>query len=179
VSAIPALEKLAEVVRDGAALRQRAGLAPLSIVVRAGEAAATVTIADPVTVTAGAAADAAFALIANSEAWAKFAAAVPPVGYQSLVGMVRLGHLRVEGDMLAFGRNLLFLEQVFAGLRPAAPPEPAAAVGRPVIEPIVGRYLRLDFNGRPHRLYFEEAGRASRWSACTPPARTAASIARC
>jgi pimeloyl-ACP methyl ester carboxylesterase len=158
VSAIPALEKLAEVVRGVSALRQRAGLAPLSIVVRAGEAAATVTIADPVTVTAGAAADAAFALIANSEAWAKFAAAVPPVGYQSLVGMVRLGHLRVEGDMLAFGRNLLFLERVFAGLRPAAPPEPAAAVGRPVIEPIVGRYLRLDFNGRPHRLYFEEAG---------------------
>jgi pimeloyl-ACP methyl ester carboxylesterase len=158
VSAIPALEKLAEVVRDGAALRQRAGLAPVSVVVRAGEAAATVTIADPVTVTAGAAADAAFALIANSEAWAKFAAAVPPVGYQSLVGMVRLGHLRVEGNMLAFGRNLLFLERVFAGLRPAAPPEPAAAVGRPVIEPIVGRYLRLDFNGRPHRFYFEEAG---------------------
>ncbi|TMJ31971.1 MAG: alpha/beta hydrolase [Alphaproteobacteria bacterium] len=27
-----------------------------------------------------------------------------------------------------------------------------------MIEPIVGRYLRLDFNGRPHRIYFEEAG---------------------
>lgn len=26
------------------------------------------------------------------------------------------------------------------------------------IEPIVGRYLHLDLGGRPHRLYFEEAG---------------------
>jgi hypothetical protein len=31
------------------------------------------------------------------------------------------------------------------------------------------RYLRLDFDGRPHRLYFEE-GRAFRSSACTPGA---------
>jgi hypothetical protein len=28
-----------------------------------------------------------------------------------------------------------------------------------VIEPIIGRYLRLDLDGRPHRLYVEEAGR--------------------
>ena len=27
-----------------------------------------------------------------------------------------------------------------------------------MLEPIVGRYLRLTLNGRPHRLYFEEAG---------------------
>ena len=83
---------------------------------------------------------------------------VPPVGYQSLVGMVRMGTLRIEGDVLAFGRNMLFLEQLFAGLRPDAPVEPPAPVGKPTIEPIVGRYLRLDFKGRPHRIYFEEAG---------------------
>ncbi|MCC6780069.1 MAG: alpha/beta hydrolase [Hyphomicrobiales bacterium] len=27
------------------------------------------------------------------------------------------------------------------------------------LEPIVGRYIRLELGGRPHRLYFEEAGR--------------------
>lgn len=27
------------------------------------------------------------------------------------------------------------------------------------LEPIVGRYMRLELGGRPHRLYFEEAGR--------------------
>ena len=83
---------------------------------------------------------------------------MPPVGYQSIVGMVRMGTLRVEGDMLAYGRNLLFLEQLFAALRPEAPVEPSPAVGAPVIEPVVGRYLRLDLNGRPHRIYVEEAG---------------------
>ena len=28
----------------------------------------------------------------------------------------------------------------------------------PVLDPMVGRYLRLDIDGVPHRLYFEEAG---------------------
>jgi len=60
--------------------------------------------------------------------------------------------------VLAWGRHMLFLEQVFAALRPPAPAETLAAIGAPVIEPVVGRYMRLDFNGRPHRLYFEEAG---------------------
>ena len=27
-----------------------------------------------------------------------------------------------------------------------------------IIEPIIGRYMRLDIQGRPHRLYWEEAG---------------------
>ncbi|MDP6706263.1 MAG: alpha/beta hydrolase [Alphaproteobacteria bacterium] len=31
-------------------------------------------------------------------------------------------------------------------------------MGAPVIEPVTGRYLRLDIEDRPHRLYFEEAG---------------------
>ena len=28
----------------------------------------------------------------------------------------------------------------------------------PIFEPIKGTYLRLSLDGRPHRLYFEEAG---------------------
>lgn len=102
-----------------------------------------------------------FTLIASNNTWEFFAKAVPPVGYQSLVGMVRMGHLRVEGDMLTFGQHLLFLEQLFAGLRP----DTEGTGGRdvrsphdPEIEPVVGRYLRLDFERKPHRLYFEEAG---------------------
>lgn len=130
----------------------------LSLVVRAGEAATTVRIGDTIATSPGAASDAAFTLTASPGTWEAFARPVPPVGYQSLVGMIRMGHLRVEGDMLAFGRHMLFLEQLFAGLRPDMPPEPVPAVGAPVIEPVVGRYLRLGFNGRPHRIYFEEAG---------------------
>lgn len=152
------LERLAEVVRTRPALQQRGALAPLSITVRSGDTATSVRIAGTVTTAPGAAADAAFALAASPDTWAKFGAAIPPVGYQSLVGMIRMGTLRIEGDVLAFGRSMLFLEQLFAGLRPEAPAEPAARFGTPTIEPITGRYLRLDFNGRPHRIYFEEAG---------------------
>jgi pimeloyl-ACP methyl ester carboxylesterase len=83
---------------------------------------------------------------------------VPAAGFQSLVAMQRMGHLRIERDMLAWGRNLLFLEQLFAALRPPAAAEAPAAIGTPVIEPVVGRYLRLDLGGKPHRVYFEEAG---------------------
>jgi pimeloyl-ACP methyl ester carboxylesterase len=127
----------------------RARQANLSLTVRSGDRETTLRFGE---------AGAAVTLEAIADTWSRFAQAVPPVGYQSLVGMVRLGTLRVEGDMLAFGRNLLFLEEVFAALRPALPAEPVPPVGTPVIEPVVGRYLRLDFNGRPHRIYFEEAG---------------------
>ncbi len=151
-------DRLAKALEGRPALQQRARLAALSLVARSGEAATTVRIGDSVITTAGASSDAAFTLIASPETWAAYARPVPPVGCQSIVGMVRMGTLRVEGDMLAFGRNLLFLEQLFAALRPEAPVEPLPAVGAPVIEPVVGRYLRLDFNGRPHRIYFEEAG---------------------
>jgi pimeloyl-ACP methyl ester carboxylesterase len=155
---VKGLERLAEVARARPALQQRGGFAPLSLSIRSGDSASSLRIADSVTVSPGVSPDAAFALIADEAAWAKFAAAVPPVGYQSLVGMVRMGTLRIEGDVLAFGRNMLFLEQLLAGLRPPGPEEPPSPVGMPSIEPIVGRYLRLDFRGRPHRLYFEEAG---------------------
>jgi pimeloyl-ACP methyl ester carboxylesterase len=155
---VKGLERLAEVARTRPALHQRGKIAPLSITIRSGDTATTVRIAESITVTPGTSADAAFALAASDDTWAKFTAAIPPVGYQSLVGMVRTGTLQIEGDVLAFGRNMLFLEQLLAGLRPAVPAETPARVGTPSIEPIVGRYLRLDFNGRPHRLYFEEAG---------------------
>jgi len=151
-------DRLARALDGRPALQRRAKTAALSLVVRAGDQATTVRIANVIDTTAGASSDAAFTLIASPETWAEFAKPVPPVGYQSIVGMLRLGTLRVEGDMLAFGRNLLFLEQLFAALRPEAPAEASPSIGAPIIEPVVGRYLRLDFNGRPHRIYFEEAG---------------------
>jgi pimeloyl-ACP methyl ester carboxylesterase len=152
---------LARALDGRPALQRRAEKAALSLVVRAGDVATTVRIGASIDMTAGASSGAAFTLSASPESWAEYAKPVPPVGYQSIVGMVRMGTLRVEGDMLAFGRNLLFLEQVFAALRPDSAPEKPAAVGAPVIEPVVGRYLRLDIDGRPHRIYFEEAGQGT------------------
>jgi pimeloyl-ACP methyl ester carboxylesterase len=126
--------------------------------VLSGEEATTVTIGTRVAVAPGAAPGGAFSLATSAANWAEFAKPVPAVGFQSLVGMQRMGHLKVAGDVVAWGRNLIFLEQLFAALRPAAPVERPEKVGEPMIEPVIGRYLRLDFNGQPHRIYFEEAG---------------------
>ena len=150
--------RLAAALDGNAALQRRARLAALSFVVLGGTEPVTVRVGERITVDKGAAANAAFTLTASPATWAEFAKAVPAVGFQSLVAMQRVGHLRIDGDVLAWGRHMLFLEQIFAALRPAAPSLQSAVIGEPVIEPIVGRYLRLDFNGRPHRLYFEEAG---------------------
>ena len=143
--------------------------ADLRIAIQSGSDFHSVLIADDVSVSAGASSDAAFTLIASPEAWDEFAKPVPAVGYQSIVAMVRMGHLRVEGDVLEFGRHLLFLEQLFASLRPTdrnmseVDPSTTLRAGargpeKPMIEPVVGRYLRLDLDGRRHRIYFEEAG---------------------
>jgi len=152
------LSRLSAALDGNAALQRRARLAALAIVVRSDEGANTVRVGERIAVEKGAATDAAFSLIATAATWSEFAKPVPAVGFQSLVGMQRVGHLRVDGDVLAWGRNMLFLEQLFASLRPPIETAATVGVGAAVIEPVIGRYLRLDFNGRPHRLYFEEAG---------------------
>lgn len=151
-------ERLTAALDGNAALQRRAALAALSLTVLSGEVARTVKIGARIAVTPGAAPDAAFSLATTEANWAEFAKPVPAVGFQSLVGMQRMGHLKVGGDMVAYGRNLIFLEQLFAALRPEALAETVVPVGEPMIEPAIGRYLRLDLNGLPHRIYFEEAG---------------------
>ena len=151
-------ERLTAALDGNAALQRRAALAALSLTVMSGEVARTLKIGARIAVTPGAAPGSAFSLATTEANWAEFAKPVPAVGFQSLVGMQRMGHLKVAGDMVAYGRNLIFLEQLFAALRPDALAETVVPVGEPMIEPAIGRYLRLDLNGRPHRIYFEEAG---------------------
>ncbi|MCA8930008.1 MAG: alpha/beta hydrolase [Alphaproteobacteria bacterium] len=74
--------------------------------------------------------------------------------------MVRVGHLGLDGELLAFARSEILLEQLFASLRDSPAATAPQTVGEPWIEPAVGRYLHLDIAGLPHRLYFEEAGPA-------------------
>ncbi len=136
--------RLASALDGNEALKRRARLAALCFTVLEGDRASTVRVGESVAIVEGVAVDAAFSLSAAPGTWAEFARSVPAVGFQSLVGMQRIGHLRVEGDMLAYGRNLLFLEQLFSAVRPTTVPQPPAAVGPPVIEPVVGRYLRMD-----------------------------------
>jgi pimeloyl-ACP methyl ester carboxylesterase len=150
--------RLAAALDGNPALQRRARLAALAFKIRSGEQITTVQVGEKIAVSSDDGLAAAFTLAAAPASWDAFAQPVPPVGFQSLVGMQRMGHLALHGEVLAWGRNLLFLEQLFATLRPASAAETMAPIGTPTLEPIVGRYLRLDVKGRPHRLYFEDSG---------------------
>jgi pimeloyl-ACP methyl ester carboxylesterase len=115
-----------------------------------------------------------FAIRASKDGWQRFWAPVPEPGYHDLFAMTRNGHARIEGDLVPFMTHLRYVQDVLTSPRqtppadqPAQPPASllkSATVGDPglaapaTIEPIVGRYLRMAFAGRPHRIYFEEAG---------------------
>lgn len=155
-------DRLTASLDNNPALARQNRFAHLTIAVRSGEETWTVSLGtDPISVTKAVPRTADITLSATPSAWESFAQPIPPVGYQSLNGMMRMGYLSVSGDMLAYGRHLGLLEQVFAAVRPhqSAPPAPRP-VGKPWIEGVVGRYLHTDLNGRPHRIYFEEAGPA-------------------
>ncbi len=157
------LQNLAQALTGNPALARRNRFARLVIAVGAGDERFTVRLGgEPIGVERGAAAAPDIELKASADAWAEFAKPVPAVGYQSLHGMMRVGHLQVSGNMLEFGRHLMLIEEVFAHIRGAAsaPAAKAVRVGRPWIEAVTGRYLHTDIDGRPHRIYFEEAGPA-------------------
>ena len=102
-----------------------------------------------------------FTLAASAADWRELTGPEPRPGLQSLSAMRRTGHLTVSGDYVAYYQNLLPLELLFSMSRPrpnyavAAPNQPTI---EPTIEPIVGRYINMEVLGRPHRIYFEEAG---------------------
>jgi len=156
------LEPLAQALDGNPALARRNTFAKLTIAAIVGNDTWTIRLGgDPIEVEKRAPANADITLSAPAEAWARYAEPTPPVGYQSLNGMMRVGHLSVSGNMLAFGRHLGLIEQVFAAVRgPRPAPAMQATVGKPWIEAVTGRYLHTDLAGRPHRIYFEEAGRA-------------------
>jgi pimeloyl-ACP methyl ester carboxylesterase len=134
----------------------------MTIAVHSGDDRWTVTLGrEAIAVAKSAAPNADITLAAAPETWRAFAQDIPPVGYQSLNGMMRVGHLVVSGDMLAFGRHLGLIEEVFSALRAPKPRSQPSPVGKPWIEGVVGRYLHVDLNDRPHRIYFEEAGPAN------------------
>ena len=100
-------------------------------------------------------------LACTEEGWARYTSAAPPPGWHDLMALVRQGALRVEGDPRPFMAHLAWFKALFGLLRrPGAPrAEPAApAVAAPFFEPVTGRYLHLMLEGKPHRLYVEEAG---------------------
>ena len=98
-----------------------------------------------------------FTLRATADAWAEFHRAEPAPGFQTLSTMRRTQNLIVEGDMLAFFRHMMLLELLFSNLSDEPSSNDSSKLS-PEIEPVTGRYIRMDIGGKRHRLYFEEAG---------------------
>lgn len=99
-----------------------------------------------------------FTLSATPDAWAELGKPKPRPGFQTLFAMRRTQNLIVTGNMVKFLQHLMLLEMLFSNLGPDSPAlaHPAEAA----LEPITGRYIRMNLEGRPHRVYFEEAGAA-------------------
>lgn len=101
-----------------------------------------------------------FKLSAENNSWSEYCRTAPRPNWQSLASMIETSLLEVEANhkgILQFMRHSFMLEALFSKLRP---PKPVSAKpwGNPSIEPISGRYLRVDIDGKPHRIYFEESG---------------------
>ena len=96
-----------------------------------------------------------FTMAASADGWAELRKPMAKPGFQTLSAMRRTQNLTVTGDMTKFFQHMMLLEMLFSGLSGDAPD---GAFDEPEIEPVTGRYLRLNLEGKPHRLYFEEAG---------------------
>ena len=135
------------------------GFGVLNVEIRADDDACFVTIdTDGVQVNSRPpAATVDFCLSAPTSHWHEHQKPAAGRDFQALSTMRRRGKLDVTGDMLKFNQNLMFLEQLFtpADRQANSQAESLAAVQ---FEDVVGRYVHLNIEGRPHRVYFEEAG---------------------
>jgi pimeloyl-ACP methyl ester carboxylesterase len=113
----------------------------------------------------------AFAIRASHDAWRRFWEAIPAPGYHDIFAMAKAGHARIEGDLVPLMANLRYVKDLLAlpratpAQRAEAPgprqlpfTSPAAPNAPGTMEPITGRYVHVTLDGRPHRVYFEEAG---------------------
>ncbi len=115
------MKDLARFVNADAALVRRGRYLSMRFLVEVGDDGYLVSIRDGMvqSVTPGpfVMQDWDFALRAAPDTWEKFWLATPPPGYHDLVALMRYKRLRVEGNMLIFMRNLLYIKGLMASLR--------------------------------------------------------------
>jgi pimeloyl-ACP methyl ester carboxylesterase len=116
-----------------------------------------------------------FAIRAPEDAWRRFWEPVPAPGYHDIFALAKHGHAKIEGDLVPLMANLRYVKDLLALPRSTGPgpmvqrteprvslpfpPTSQAEHNAPVTtDPITGRYVHLTLDGRPHRVYFEEAG---------------------
>ena len=96
-----------------------------------------------------------FAIRGNEHAWRQFWLPFPPPHFHDLFALAKRGEFRIEGDLYPLMTHLLYFKGVLAAPRRLSR---GRALMPARIDPIVGRYLHVTLQQRPHRLYFEEAG---------------------
>lgn len=94
------------------------------------------------------------ALRFTAEGWRKFRADPPPPRWGDLMALRRHGALTIEGDTRLFFAYLPWFKAALAGPRAPA----AAPAFTPGYDAVTGRYFHMELEGRPHRVFIEEAG---------------------
>jgi pimeloyl-ACP methyl ester carboxylesterase len=101
-------------------------------------------------------------LEAPIEVWQKFFSAVPPAPYHSVFAMkMRLPAFKVAGDEMTLAQHAHLVRRVLEIGREVAngrPPEKVAGEKPGTKEPVRGGYVWIEFEGRPSRIFYEEAG---------------------
>lgn len=114
-------DRLTEIAAPGSALAQRGRLLSAGMMLRVDAAETLVTIANGAvtTVTHGPLVMPSwqFGLSAPRATWTAFLDAKPPPKMHDLIGLVRHGEMRFEGDLHPLMAHLLYVKLLFAGLR--------------------------------------------------------------
>ncbi len=159
VDLAPMIEQLAELVNVDAALVRRGRNLTVDVLLEVGAAPYYVSIdggrivsieRGPLVMRSWS-----FAIRGNEQAWRQFWLPFPPPHFHDLFALAKRGELRIEGDLYPLMTHLLYFKGVLAAPRRLSR---GRALMPARIDPIVGRYLHVTLQQRPHRLYFEEAG---------------------
>ncbi len=105
-----------------------------------------------------------FSIAITGEEWKLFCAPVPPRGFTSVGAIVSTqGAERIGGDRASWARATVVLDRIVEKLRETQvgkrSPTAKAPPLRKGLSPIEGRYMTIDVNGVPQRIYFEAAGK--------------------
>ena len=106
-----------------------------------------------------------FVLEAPVEVWAKFFSSPPPAPHHGVYAMkMRVPEFKVVGSELALAQNMHLVRRVLEIGRDVANDVSAVPVRNKqrekagTKEPIRGGYVWVELEGRPNRIYYEEAG---------------------
>jgi len=103
-----------------------------------------------------------FILDAPPDVWARFFSFPPPAPYHGIYAMMmRVPEFKVSGNELALAQNMHLVRRVLelgrGVLNPSAVQPKEKRTNNPK-DPIGGGYVWIEYEGRPCRIYYEEAG---------------------